>query len=135
MEKVSVKNKVLEYVTRHLDQYGYAPSYREIGKAVGLRSSSSVHKYVNMLVDEGKLNLKSKQSRAITAHRKVGMNKHQPDVPQRVRLELADGGIVYFDCNIENDDPDELIIAFSGIFDGSQIKNGVGRIVACGIEE
>ena len=134
MENMAMESRVLEFVTGYVDQNGYAPSYREIGRAVGLRSSSSVHKYVNILVADGKLNLKAKQSRAMLSKRSVLLKNRKSNAPLRIRLDLADGGSVYFDCSVKQSESEELAVDFCGIFDGSQLKNGVSRIVACTVE-
>ena len=129
-----MKNRVLEYVTGYFDQYGYAPSYREIGRAVGLYSSSSVHRYIKMLKDEDKLNQIAKHPRAMSAKRDAAMKGRSCGIPQRVRIELADGGILSLDCAVRSLGK-ELTVVFSGMLDASQIKNGVSRIVACTVEE
>ena len=52
---------IRDWVVRH----GYAPSTREIGDAVGLRSSSSVSKHLSSLEDNGFLRRSSTMSRPI----------------------------------------------------------------------
>ena len=49
------KSDITAYVKKYTDIHGYAPSIREIGDAVGLRSTSSVHYYVTLLKQEGVL--------------------------------------------------------------------------------
>src|SRR3989338_10657415 len=45
--------EVLSAIRRHLKSRGYAPSYREIGEAVGLSSPATVHQHVKSLLDKG----------------------------------------------------------------------------------
>ena len=47
--------KILEYVNRFVQENGYAPSVREIGAAVGLRSTASVSYHIQALQDKGML--------------------------------------------------------------------------------
>jgi len=49
------QTRILDYVIRHINEHGYAPTMREIGRAVGI-SSSSVAKYnVGKLIEAGYL--------------------------------------------------------------------------------
>ena len=48
-------DKILEYVNRFVQENGYAPSVREIGSAVGLRSTASVSYHIQALQDKGLL--------------------------------------------------------------------------------
>lgn len=47
--------KILEYVNTFVQENGYAPSVREIGAAVGLRSTASVSYHIQALQDKGML--------------------------------------------------------------------------------
>ena len=47
--------KILEYVNAFVRENGYAPSVREIGAAVGLRSTASVSYHIQALQDKGML--------------------------------------------------------------------------------
>lgn len=42
--------EILFYIKRKIEEQGYPPSVREIGKGVGLKSPSSVHGYIERLV-------------------------------------------------------------------------------------
>ena len=46
---------ILNYVNQFIQEYGYAPSVREIGAAVGLRSTASVSYHIQALQDKGLL--------------------------------------------------------------------------------
>ena len=45
--------EVLSAIRRHIKSRGYAPSYREIGEAIGLSSPATVHSHVKSLLDKG----------------------------------------------------------------------------------
>ena len=47
--------EVLDTIRRLAAQKGYAPSYREIAKAMGLRSAASIHKHVTLLEKKGRI--------------------------------------------------------------------------------
>ena len=48
-------DKILEFVNDFIQENGYAPSVREIGQAVGLRSTASVSYHLNNMKESGKL--------------------------------------------------------------------------------
>ena len=47
--------KILDYVNQFIQENGYAPSVREIGQAVGLRSTASVSYHIQALQEKGLL--------------------------------------------------------------------------------
>ena len=55
--------KILEYVNAFVQENGYAPSVREIGAAVGLRSTASVSYHIQALQDKGLLSGPSEKGR------------------------------------------------------------------------
>ena len=57
--------RVLEAIKRHLAERGFLPSYREIGKDAGLRSTSSVKHQLQVLQDLGYIRLTANKGRAI----------------------------------------------------------------------
>ena len=59
------EKQILEYIARELESRGYPPSVREIGEAVGLRSSSTVHGYLSSLERKGYIRRDPAKPRAI----------------------------------------------------------------------
>lgn len=59
------KQLILNYITEMLRENGYPPSVREIGAAVGLSSTSSVHAYLNELQADGLIEKTDTKTRAI----------------------------------------------------------------------
>ncbi len=56
MPRTSDKSgKILDYVNQFVQENGYAPSVREIGAAVGLRSTASVSYHIQQLQEKGLL--------------------------------------------------------------------------------
>lgn len=124
------KQQILDYVAAFLDEKGYAPSYREIGQAVGLRSLSSVARYVSELAAEGHLAACGPE-RALRTARSIGLGRGKNI--RRVRLEMADGGVLYFDCGITRRNG-EVRLCFSGVLDAEGLVGRVSRIVGGGTD-
>lgn len=65
----SVLNKreqdILTFIQKEIKTAGYPPSIREIGKAVGLKSSSTVHSYLKQLEQKGYIRRDPAKPRAI----------------------------------------------------------------------
>jgi repressor LexA len=61
----SRQRKILEFINRHIDEKGYPPTVREIGEAVGLRSSSTVHGHLKALEAQGHILRDAALTRAI----------------------------------------------------------------------
>ncbi len=59
------RQAILDFIERSLRQRGYPPSVREIGEAVGLASSSTVHAHLAVLQREGYLRRDPTKPRAI----------------------------------------------------------------------
>jgi repressor LexA len=64
--KLSVRQaSILEFIQQKLDERGYPPSVREIGEAVGLKSSSTVHAHLKQLQKKGYIHRDPTKPRAI----------------------------------------------------------------------
>jgi repressor LexA len=59
------QHRILQYIRRTVDERGYPPTVREIGEAVGLTSSSSVHSQLANLERKGLLHKDPTKPRAI----------------------------------------------------------------------
>src|SRR5947199_7935730 len=66
------QRQVLEFVDAEVRRRGYPPSVREIGEAVGLSSSSTVHAHLAALQDKGYLTRDPTKPRAIEVHFDAG---------------------------------------------------------------
>lgn len=79
MKKLSEKQqRILEYIAEATAQQGYPPSVREIGKHVGLSSSSSVHAQLVKLREKGYLDKDDHKTRALVVK---GSAASVPKVP------------------------------------------------------
>jgi repressor LexA len=61
----SRQSAILEFIQRTLDERGYPPTVREIGEAVGLKSSSTVHAHLLQLQRKGYIHRDPTKPRAI----------------------------------------------------------------------
>lgn len=52
MSLTKKQSDVLHIIKKHIDDYGYAPSYREIGEQLGLSSPSTIHAHVQALAEK-----------------------------------------------------------------------------------
>jgi repressor LexA len=59
------QREIFEFIRRYASRYGYPPTVREIGKAVGLHSSSTVHAHLANLEKVGLLRRDPTKPRAI----------------------------------------------------------------------
>lgn len=66
MDKLSARQQaILDFIKREIREKGYPPSVREIGEAVGLASSSTVHGHLSRLEKMGLLRRDPSKPRAI----------------------------------------------------------------------
>ena len=126
-----LKGQILAYVCEYVDNNGYSPSFRDIQKALGVRSVSTVHRYAKILEAENKLDMKANSPRALAACRKVILHGNST---QRLRVDIADGGSLFLDCTVERNQTGTMDFRFCGVLDASQLKGTVGSVVGCHIE-
>lgn len=62
----NMQQKIYEYIASCIREQGYAPSVREIGEAVGLKSPSTVHFHLKHLEEVGVIEKSAGKGRAIT---------------------------------------------------------------------
>lgn len=74
------QQRILDYIENYIEVNGYPPSVREIGQAVDLKSTSTVHGHLNRLEKKGLLHREAMKPRTIDVTRE--------DKPQMVKLPL-----------------------------------------------
>ena len=57
---------ILKFIEKSVQEKGYAPSVREIGKAVDLKSTATVHSYLSRLSKEGFIKKENNKGRTLT---------------------------------------------------------------------
>src|ERR671922_336895 len=65
MDLTKRQREIFDFIRRYARKYGYPPTVREIGKAVGLHSSSTVHAHLANLEKSGLLRRDPSKPRAI----------------------------------------------------------------------
>ena len=66
------QRQILDFIDAEVRRRGYPPSVREIGEAVGLSSSSTVHAHLAALQDKGYLTRDPTKPRALEVHFESG---------------------------------------------------------------
>lgn len=56
---------ILKFIQIEMEKNGYAPSVREIGKAVGLKSTATVHGYLAKLTEKGYIKKEEQKGRTL----------------------------------------------------------------------
>ena len=62
---IKLREQIYQYISNYINDMGYSPTVREIGKAVGLKSSSSVYSHLTQLEIEGRIETKPNSPRTI----------------------------------------------------------------------
>lgn len=66
MEELKPREKaVLDYISAQFSENGYAPSVRDIMKALGIGSTATVYVYIEKLVEKGYLRKEANKSRSV----------------------------------------------------------------------
>ena len=66
--------RVMDYIRKFTEENGYTPSVREIGKECGIKSTATVHSYIEKLQDKGYLSKTDNKKRAVTIGKSAGIN-------------------------------------------------------------
>lgn len=53
--KMETRQKIYDFIVQYIQEHGYAPTVREIGKGVGLKSTSTVHGHLTRMFKMGML--------------------------------------------------------------------------------
>jgi repressor LexA len=96
---------ILEYLHEYVDQHGYPPTVREIGKAVGLRSPSTVHAHLAQLERAGLLRRDPTKPRALELTDRRREDRVEQTEVLRLPLvgQIAAGGPLLAEQNVEDE--------------------------------
>ena len=75
---------ILKFIEKSVEEKGYAPSVREIGKAVGLSSTATVHGYLARLQEEGYIKKENNKGRTL----KLIKNSSGTTVEERAKKDF-----------------------------------------------
>lgn len=65
--------RVMDYIRKFTEENGYTPSVREIAKECGIKSTATVHSYIEKLQSRGYLNKTDNKKRAVTIGKGSGV--------------------------------------------------------------
>ena len=66
--------KIMDYIRKFSESNGYTPSVREIGKECNIKSTATVHSYIEKLQAKGYLSKTDYKKRAVTIGKSAGVN-------------------------------------------------------------
>ncbi len=66
--------KVMDYIRKYTEENGYTPSVREIAKECGIKSTATVHSYIERLQSRGYLNKTDNKKRAVSIGKSSGIS-------------------------------------------------------------
>ncbi len=81
--------EILAFIRRHTAERGYPPTVREIGKAVGLASPSTVHAHLAKLADSGHIRRDATKPRAVLVRDAPGRGRARDTGPRGATLPLV----------------------------------------------
>ena len=64
-ETTRKEKAILKFIENQVNKNGYPPSVREIGKAIGLSSTATVHAYLSKLEKQGYIKKEDKKGRTL----------------------------------------------------------------------
>ena len=76
--KSDMQGRIYQVIVHFVQENGYAPSVREIGDAVGLKSPSTVHFHLKKLEEQGLIEKGACKGRALA------ISRHQPPIEGKV---------------------------------------------------
>ena len=80
------EKSILKFIAKQIEKEGYPPSVREIGKAVGLSSTATVHGYLKRLEEKGYIRKENKKGRTL----KLIKDENGENVAKKKRKEAKD---------------------------------------------
>ena len=81
MDLTKRQQEIFDFIKRYSAKYGYPPTVRDIGKAVGLASSSTVHAHLANLERIGLLRRDPSKPRAIELLDRAAAGVREPGPP------------------------------------------------------
>ena len=89
------ERSILKFIEKQISTKGYSPSVREIGKAEDLRSTATVHGYLNSLEEKGFIKKESQKGRTLKVLKGGRLNgQERLDKPLYNGKELVDVPVI-----------------------------------------
>ena len=83
---------ILKFIEKQVNTNGYPPSVREIGKAVGLKSTATVHGYLESLEKKGYVKKESQKGRTLKLLKGGNLEGEQTSFDLLHRFEISRAG-------------------------------------------
>ncbi len=127
------QRQVLQFIKDEIRLKGYPPSVREIGEAIGLSSSSTVHGHMAKLEEKGFIRRDPTKPRAIEVLGEIGATPAKRTIHVPVVGRVTAGLPIYADQNVEDHFPlpvdfvraDETDLFFLTVQGESMIEAGI----------
>ena len=85
---------ILKFIEKQITNVGYAPSVREIGKAVGLSSTATVHGYLAKLEKKGYIKKENQKGRTLRLLKGGNLEKKQEEKDIYTSKELVEVPVI-----------------------------------------
>lgn len=94
-EELNKREKaILKFIEKQVNQNGYPPSVREIGKAVGLSSTATVHGYLAKLAKKGYIKKEDQKGRTLRLLKGGALENKPTERPIYTGKEMVDVPVV-----------------------------------------
>ena len=80
--------KIMDFLSKFQEEYGYSPSIRQIGEAIGVNSTSLVDYYLKQLAEKEYIERDSHVSRSIRVLRPLDVAKNAVQKVKEVTADL-----------------------------------------------
>ena len=88
------EKSILKYIEKQISANGYPPSVREIGKAVGLKSTATVHGYLTKLQEKGYIKKEDQKGRTLKLLKGGLLDNKKQDKSLYTGKELVDVPVI-----------------------------------------
>lgn len=89
------QEKIYEYLTRYIKDFGYSPTVREICSALGIKSTSTVSLHLKKLIERGLIDKRNGASRTVT------LDKQSQSISVPLVGQVAAGTPILAEENVE----------------------------------
>ncbi len=96
------QQQILDFIVSEVDMKGYPPSVREIGAAIGLSSSSTVHSHLSALERKGHIKRDPSKPRALLLAERQRPSSNDQSVNVPLLGQVAAGQPILAEENIED---------------------------------
>jgi repressor LexA len=93
------EKEVYDYICATIAENGYSPSVRDIRDSLGIKSTSTVHAYINKLEEKGYIRKQDGKSRTLTPDDNLAAAKNKNKIP--ILGQVAAGAPILAQQNIE----------------------------------